>query len=1041
MEKGKLERVVSCIPAGIKTIGGYIKGNLDKSGKEIFDNSNGAISLAVKLFAKEAIDEYFKNKTKDKLKDFGINIYAKACLVQFSSSIPEIEKHIQGDESFLNFSKESILNINFEKLPEEDLVTIFNPIYHPLIRDFKKKSRLLLSHFGCTGPVIDNFIKHFNSNIEMTLQNSFGDEDYLKHKDEIKDLLFESSEAKILLDTLKQGKIGFKHDENLFYEETYAEWKPVQAINHVNYHDSNLIPSHTDSYEELIKKESSLKKAEELIDQYFAKDDKSIDKILFAVADFGKGKSVFLKHYAAKMAKEYISKCEGYFPIYFNLRNYSNYRHDTALGVIDDFLQTEYGIKIDESNFKNRKYIFLIDSLDESGELNTQHIERVLNSVKAIQSLDKVECRDNRIIVTTRPFSDGLESQLKQHKPIILKDEHKKEVPHYLNIYGFKAKQFNHWLFHTLKNHSQLSTLHPTGFAAEVINQAQNGIEANTHKKLFQNDTLSLDELRRPIFSYMVYQLIINNIDFTDIGKIGVYLSFINLLSRDAKHIDDNECRIELNEEVKYRNILHSIAALWTFERQFGQQGVLKKADICRVLDGKKNNNTDNEIIEKYRKNGVTEIQFLSHSYFGEQDNLLHFQHQSFAEILSAEYYLKVLLKYSLDEDGDIEGARRKLNLGLPTDQTIQFFKELLKLLRETVAEDVTEKTLEKRKLLLPLFMSLSQKENNTLFSKDLFYDWYKRNKNDQELIINWALTSEKLDKLVNFLSEVIDDDNTLLVSSSRSLSCLFDNEVTSIPSPLSNDIPINIDKWLTLIAGNVLFTNENEQKFFNSTLSKPTNLLEMLRSWRYIKNVSAPQWATGYFQGLNLKGVGEKVQRSFWNSISQPEHDLSLLNLSNFDFSYSEFDEVSFRYSQLDGAKFNNCIFNDCIFDDASMMLCDFNNITINGFLSLSGACFIPALFIPKKLVTCLSNHRFLMFQGASTINLAGVEKFLSFKHILKERVFEIIIDLSIPCIKQGKISIDDVKSFFKFTGAGAVKNKQLYIDYVDEKLKSTKA
>jgi len=584
MEKGKLERVVSCIPEGIKTIGGYFKSNLDKSGKEIFDNSNGVIALAVKLFAKEAIDEYFKNKTKDKLKDFGINTYAKACLVQFSSSIPEIEKHIQGNESFLSFSEESILKINFEKLPEEDLITIFNPVYHPLIRDFKKKSRLLLSHFGCTGPVIDNFIKHFNSNIEMTLQHLFGDEDYLKHKDEIKELLFENSEANILLDTLKQGKIGFKDDENLLYMDTYAEWKPVQAINHVNYHDFNLGPSRTGSYEDLIKKESSLKKAEELIDQYFAKDDKSIDKILFAVADFGKGKSVFLKHYAAKMAKEYISKGEGYFPIYFNLRNYSNYRHDTTLGVIDDFLQTEYGIKIDESNFKNRKYIFLIDSLDESGELNTQHIERVLTSVKAVQSLDKVECRDNRIIVTTRPFSDGLEIQLKQHKPIILTDEYKKEVPHYLNIYGFKAKQFNHWLFHTLKNYSHLSTLHPTGFAAEVINQAKNGKEANTHKKLFENNTLSLDELKRPIFSYMVYQLIINNIDFTDIGKIGVYLSFINLLSRDAKHIDDNECRIELNEEVKYRNILHSIAALWTFERQFGQQGELKKAVVVNKI-------------------------------------------------------------------------------------------------------------------------------------------------------------------------------------------------------------------------------------------------------------------------------------------------------------------------------------------------------------------------------------------------------------------------------------------------------------------------
>ena len=465
------------------------------------------------------------------------------------------------------------------------------------------------------------------------------------------------------------------------------------------------------------------------------------------------------------------------------------------------------------------------------------------------------------------------------------------------------------------------------------------------------------------------------------------------------------------------------------------------QADICRVLDGKKNNNTDNEILEKYRENGVTEIQFLSHSYFGEQDNLLHFHHQSFAEILLAEYYLKVLLKYSLDEDDDIEGARSKLNLGLPTDQTIQFFKELLKLLKETVVEDVTEKTLEKRKLLLPLFMSLSQKENNTLFSKDLFYDWYKRNKNDEEQITNWALTSEKLEKLVKFLSEVIDDDNTLLVSSSRNLSCLFDNEVTSIPSPLLNDIPINIDKWLALIAGNILFTNENEQKFFNSTLTKPTNLLEMLRSWSYIKNVAAPRWATDYFQGLILKGGVEKVQTGLFDLFFQHSHALSLLDLSFIDFSYSEFNEVSFKYSQIEKAKFNNCIFNNCTFDHVQITMCDFKNITINGRLGCSGACFFPSIFLPKELVTCLSDHTFLMFQGVTSINVTEIEKFFGFDRVLKEGIFEIIIDLSIPCIEQRKMSVDDVKSFFKFTGSGAARSKQLYIDYVDVKLNGADA
>ena len=144
------------------------------------------------------------------------------------------------------------------------------------------------------------------------------------------------------------------------------------------------------------------------------------------------------------------------------------------------------------------------------------------------------------------------------------------------------------------------------------------------------------------------------------------------------------------------------------YERQQGKQGILKKADICRVLDGENKSETDREILERYQKEGVTEIQFLSHSYFGEEDNNLHFQHQSFAEILLAEYYLKVFIKYALDKKNEVNIARNKLVLGEPTEQTILFFKELIKLLKETVSRDATPTIIEKRKLLYPLFASLA---------------------------------------------------------------------------------------------------------------------------------------------------------------------------------------------------------------------------------------------------------------------------------------------------------------------------------------------
>ena len=59
------------------------------------------------------------------------------------------------------------------------------------------------------------------------------------------------------------------------------------------------------------------------------------------LADFGKGKSVFLRHYAAKLAKDYLETHNGLFPVYFNLRDFKNYSSESKLGVIADYLETK----------------------------------------------------------------------------------------------------------------------------------------------------------------------------------------------------------------------------------------------------------------------------------------------------------------------------------------------------------------------------------------------------------------------------------------------------------------------------------------------------------------------------------------------------------------------------------------------------------------------------------------------------------------------------------------------------------------------------
>jgi len=322
------------------------------------------------------------------------------------------------------------------------------------------------------------------------------------------------------------------------------------------------------------------------------------------------------------------------------------------------------------------------------------------------------------------------------------------------------------------------------------------------------------------------------------IGKIGVYLSFINLLTKEAKHIEDRDYTINHTDEIHYRNILHSISALWMYERQQGRQGVLKKADICRVLDGENRQESDKQILARYKEEGVTEIEFLSHSYFGEENDHLHFQHQSFAEILLAEYYLKVFIKYAIDKKQDIDTARSRLILGEPTEQTIEFFKELLYLLKDTVSDKVTDEVREKRKLLYPLMATLANERHNGLYCERIDTKWFEAVEIDNnfatihsDLLESWAIGKRELERIIEFAKDIIDSKTTLLLAKTESRTALFDKELTVFQNAQVSDSPTDMDKWLALVVGNLLHNNKPEERdFFNGRLECPENLFEMIR-------------------------------------------------------------------------------------------------------------------------------------------------------------------------------------------------------------------
>lgn len=874
----------------------WVKLNFDDTGKTLLDNASGTAGILLKFFAQPAIDKYFEHVSKNKLADFGTNTYFKAAYNQSNKSITKIESQLQTKISYEDVIDAYVdLSTKNQEIFLTDILVIFNPIYHPAVQFVKNNQIELFKKLGLENNLIDAYVSDYNLNITKQVSEEFGD-DYAKHVKEVDGFITSTNEAKLLTDIICADRIGFLESENLNYEQTFAQWKELSLLNR------------NDESKEVDKKniEKEQKPIETLIEEYFGNGE-CIKKLLYIVADFGKGKTVFMKHYAAVLAKEYIRDNEGYFPIYFNLRNYSNYKTNDKFGVINNYLKIEYGFDIESELLKNRRYIFLMDSLDESGDLNKEAIDSVISSIKQIEFLDPVHCRNNRIIITSRPIYDVLDKKIREHNPLCRKIENN-EIPHYVSIYGFKKVQFNNWLTKSLQTSNRLPKEDDVPLITGILKKIKKTGKIDIYKQLVQEETLSKNELQRPIFAYMIYQLIVKNIDFLRVGKIGVFLSFLNLLTKEAKHINDPTFSVKLTEEIEYRNLLHATAALWMLQRHKGKQGSLKKADICRVLDGE-HDGDDNSVLFKHKD--ISNIQFLSHSYFGENNNTLHFQHQSFAEILLAEYYIKVFIKYALDKNVSVNEARSKLLLGLPSEQTIIFIKELLRLIRETSIYDESSiptdpSILEKRKLLFPLMASISTDKHNRLFCNTLYFDWYKNaipqddERNYPDILLeNWCLGKNEVVKIEELAAKILNSNEIFLLAQGALYKNLYENELLLLNQDRFSTISHDVDKWLALIVGNTLCNefDSDEPILFNTKYHiNPENLFGLIQN---LVNSDDNFETDGLFLGVDMQDFEGRIKVNY--------------EFSEIDMSFSYLKNVEFFFNYLYNVDFNSCVFINC--------------------------------------------------------------------------------------------------------------------------------
>lgn len=1017
MKRAAAVNVSSALPALISPFTSYFKSlvSLDNK-KELIESAGGSVGFLIQLFAMPLLEGHFERSKKRKLKDFGFNTYCLAAFKQANKSLDDIKSLLPNDipiqEVLLGREKEFIREI--DKLEKNLSLMVFRPKYHPAIQLVKKVVIRMLCYVldGVMNEVqvihlTNSFKKHYNSNIDETVKEEFGDE-YESHLKQNEKYWFEEKEIKLLIKTINDSKIGFVDNEDLKYEDAYGSWLPISSKG--SFGEWNII-------EEIENVEQGLKKVEHLIEEYFAVEpDNHVEKILFVIADFGKGKSVFLRRYAAQIAKKYIETGDGPIPIYLNLRSFANYSSDTRLGVIEDFLLTEHGINIDSEYFRSKEYVFLLDSLDESCDLSKADVEKVISSIKRVQNIDKARFRCNRLIVTSRPFDDVLFNQIVHHKPHLLKNERNaKEVAHVLSLYGFKREQFNDWVNNTLKTYAAKVDFEcTTGYAAEIFNALRDNSTPDIYSILFSKRTLSSGELRRPIFGYMIYQLLINNINITQVGKIGIYLSFLNLLTKEAKYINDPNLKISLQEQFEARNILHHIGALWLYEKQKGKQGSLKKADICRIIGGYNSILSDSEVLDKYKQQGHSDIRFLSHSYFGENNSVLHFQHQSFAEVLIAEYYLKVLIKSALDRPIDLEKVITKLNIGQPTHQCILFFKELMSLLRESVGSEGKPEMIEKRKLLTPLLSSIAIDVNNkTLNSQQLYFDWYRKGKISNEteeipsiLLSEWCIDQGVIDNIIQLCEQIIATEKPFFLSKSTTTTSLIENEVTQLLDSNYKQTE-NIEKYLALVAGNILFNTTND--FFIRKINGML-ALSLMTELRY-------GWLNDCFRGLHLEF--DNVHRYALGEI------VSHLSLIHFDLRNSNWKNVTIYNSEFISNLFSDSTFENVMFEDCAFGYNDFQGVQIKGVFDVSNVKFRNIGKIPNQIVfkvnrrawTQFEKHESIPFTRFGTYGVANssfieIARFSSLHGI--EQFFATTSFYFKYCLNNNLITKDELKKIF---------------------------
>jgi uncharacterized protein YjbI with pentapeptide repeats len=386
--------------------------------------------------------------------------------------------------------------------------------------------------------------------------------------------------------------------------------------------------------------EDSTKAAKDLLNDYFDneryRNDSLQHPVLFIGADFGIGKSSFTRMLAAEMARDFLRMKTGFVPVFFPLKRCGGDPSEIRSYLRASGLLSAAGPKL----------CLFLDALDESGQVESAHVERMWSQVADLEELlppgTRFVITSRLILGPTGKVADVIRNKLNGM---------------YLRVLGFSPAQVEQWFEQLGAN---------PGF--------EWAMGCNLDK--LQGIGLTEEEYGKPLYLWMISALARQgDIDPTDMtlpmGRTGLYLLFMNLVSRSAKPVkaiceaNPAACGDEgaNKQDVMARHILQQLAAIRNLTPQ--NDGLSDKR-VMQCLDKDRQ--------EIYRELGGE--RFLALSYFGHARDRFEFTHLSFKEFLLAEYLLGIFLQAAVT-DRDILDSRVRLCIGKVSTEAADFLRDL----------------------------------------------------------------------------------------------------------------------------------------------------------------------------------------------------------------------------------------------------------------------------------------------------------------------------------------------------------------------------